>query len=160
MKKRVELSSYCFVVSALTIALLCGVFVYVLKQADYIWPVIILGMVITVLCLSTLFYMPLSISVDNKNLNINLSWRIKSIPIVDIAEVKLCQPTMGAIRICGSGGFFGWYGWFREGDTGKYFAYYGKSSDCFLVTLKVGRKYMLGCTDAPAMVAKIQSLLR
>ena len=137
MKKRVELSSYCFVVSALTIALLCGVFVYVLKQADHIWSAIVLGMVIIVLCLSTLFYMPLSISVDNKNLNINRSWRIKSIPIVDIAEVKLCQPTMGAIR---------------EGDTGKYFAYYGKSSDCFLVTLKDGRKYMLGCTDAPAMV--------
>lgn len=72
---------------------------------------------------------------------------------MDIAEVKLCQPTMGAIRICGSGGFFGWYGWFREGDIGKYFAYYGKSSDCFLVTLKDGRKYMLGCTDAPAFQA-------
>lgn len=160
MKERVELSSYCIVVSVLTIALLCGVFVYVLKQTDHMWPAIVLGMVIIVLCLSTLFYMPLSISVDNKNLNINRSWRIKSIPIVDIAEVKLCQPTMGAIRICGSGGFFGWYGWFREDDIGKYFAYYGKSSDCFLVTLKDGRKYMLGCTDAPAMVAKIQSLLR
>ena len=61
MKKRVELSSYCFVVSALTIALLCGVFVYVLKQADHIWSAIVLGMVIIVLCLSTLFYMPLSI---------------------------------------------------------------------------------------------------
>jgi len=78
MKKRVELSSYCFVVSALTIALLCGVFVYVLKQADHIWSAIVLGMVIIVLCLSTLFYMPLSISVDNKNLNINRSWRVNT----------------------------------------------------------------------------------
>lgn len=64
---------------------------------------------------------------------------------------------MGEKRIFGSGGFFGWYGWFSEADLGKYFAYYGKASDCFLVTLKNGRKYMLGCADAPAMVAEIRS---
>lgn len=59
---------------------------------------------------------------------------------------------MGALRICGSGGFFGYWGWFKERDLGKYFAYYGKSSDCFLVTLKSGNKYMLGCTEPEEMV--------
>lgn len=155
MKKRVELSSYCFIVSALTIAVLCGILLYVLKQQDNRWPVIILGVLIVGLLLPTLFYMPLSPSVDNKYLNINRPLRIKSIPLEDIAAVKLCPPTMGAIRIAGSGGWFGWYGWFREKDLGKYFAYYGKASDCFLVTLKDGRKYMLSCKDPAEMVKYI-----
>ena len=64
----------------------------------------------------------------------------------------MCAPTMGTIRICGSGG---WFGWFSEKDLGKYFAYYGKASDCFLVTLKNGKKYMLGCKDTPKMVNAI-----
>ncbi|MBE6230681.1 MAG: hypothetical protein E7119_08940 [Bacteroidales bacterium] len=38
---------------------------------------------------------------------------------------------------------------FHEHDSGKYFAYYGRSSDCFLVELKDGRKYLLGCKNAP-----------
>lgn len=100
--------------------------------------------------------MPLSISLGNESLNINRPLKIKSIPLSDIAETRLCAPTMGAKRICGSGGWFGWYGWFSERDLGKYFAYYGKASDCFLVTLKDGKKYMLGCKDAPEMVNAIK----
>lgn len=99
--------------------------------------------------------MPVSVSVGSDTLNVNMALRSKRIPLPDIESVRLCSPTMGAKRICGSGGLFGWYGWFREGDIGKYFAYYGKASDCFLVTLKSGRKYMLGCQDAPDMVESI-----
>lgn len=159
MKKNVELSSYCWIISSLSTALMCGVLLYALEQPEHKWVIITIGIAIISLLLSALFYMPVSIAVDDNDLNINRSLRIKSIPLVDIADVRLCQPTMGASRICGSGGWFGWYGWFRERDLGKYFAYYGKASDCFLVTLKDGRKYMLGCKDAPDMVAKIRSKL-
>ena len=159
MKRKVELSTYCRIISLLSTAVICGVFMYALKQPDHEWPVMILSIVVAGLVLSTLLYMPLSISVDDKKLNIHRPLLTKSIPIVDIADIKLCPPTMAAVRICGSGGWFGWYGWFRERDLGKYFAYYGKASDCFLVTLKNSRKYMLGCTDAPAMVNEIRSRL-
>ena len=64
---------------------------------------------------------------------------------------------MGAMRLFGSGGWFGYYGWFSERDLGKYFAYYGKSSDCFLVRLKDGRQYMLGCNDAQEVVKYIEA---
>lgn len=155
MKKKVELSAYCFIISALSTALICGVFGYALNQPDNIRQVIILGIVVIGLLLSSLFYMPISVSVDNNNLEIHRPLKIKSIPLNDISEVKQCPPTMAALRICGSGGYFGWYGWFKERDLGKYFAYYGKSSDCFLVILKNGRKYVLGCKDAPEMVSEI-----
>lgn len=154
MKKRVVLSSYCWIISSLTVAFICGIFLFTAKTgnhlATYIW-----GGAVAVLLFSALCFMPLSISLDNDNLRIRRPLKTKSIPLTDIADARLCPPTMGAIRICGSGGWFGWYGWFREKDLGKYFAYYGKASDCFLVTLRDGRKYMLGCEDAPEMVKAI-----
>ncbi|MEZ3550534.1 PH domain-containing protein [Muribaculum intestinale] len=159
IKKNVELSTYCWIISALSTALICGVFVYALKRHDNEWAVCILGGAIVFLFLFTLCYMPLSISLDNESLNINRPLKIKSIPLTEIEEAKLCAPTMGTIRICGSGGWFGWYGWFKEKYLGKYFAYYGKASDCFLVTLKDGKKYMLGCKDAPEMVKAINERL-
>lgn len=156
IKQRVELSTYCWIISALSSAFICGIFLYALQRPDNKLTVWISGAAIIMLFLSTLCFMPLSISLDNDSLNINRPLKIKSIPLSDIAEAVLCQPTMGAIRICGSGGWFGWYGWFKEKDLGKYFAYYGKASDCFLVTLKNGKKYMLGCKDAPEMVNAIK----
>ena len=158
MKKQVVLSSYCWIISALSTALMCGIFVYALKQPDNEWAVWSIGGAIVILF--TLCFMPLSISLDNESLNINRSLKIKSIPLTEVTDVRLCPPTMGAIRICGSGGWLGWYGWFKEKDLGKYFASYGKASDCFLVTFKDGSKYMLGCKDAPEMVAAIQGKLK
>lgn len=157
IKKRVELSTYCWIISALSTALMCGVFVYALKRPDNEWAVCILGVAIALLFLFTLCYMPLSISVDKESLNINRPLKIKCIQLSEITDVRMCAPTMGTIRICGSGGWFGWYGWFSEKNLGKYFAYYGKASDCFLVTLKNGKKYMLGSKDAPEMVKAINN---
>lgn len=160
MKKRVELSLFCRIISTLSTALMCGVFVYALQRPDDRIAAWILGALIILLFLSTLFFMPLSISVDHERLNIRRPLKTKSIPLSDISDVRLCPPTMGAIRLFGSGGWFGWYGWFKEKDLGRYFAYYGKASDCFLITLKNGKKYMLGCKDAPAMVKTINAYLQ
>ena len=112
-----------------------------------------------VLCLTALLFMPLSITVKNGELNINRSLRIKTIPLSHIASVELWSPTMAERRICGSGGWFGYYGWFREPSIGKYFAYYGKASDCFLVTLKDEKKYVLGCENPKDMVEYINEFI-
>ena len=110
---------------------------------------------LVILCITALLYMPLSISVKEDCLNINRPFKIKSIPLSQIASVKLCPPTMAKRRICGSGGWFGYYGWFNEPSIGKYFAYYGKATDCFLVTLKDGKKYLLGCEKPNEIVTFI-----
>ncbi len=75
----------------------------------------------------------------------------------NVESVERFQPTMGAIRVFGSGGFMGYWGIFREGDIGRYSAFYGKSSDCFLVRMKNGDKYVLGCKDVDLMIDYIQS---
>lgn len=113
-----------------------------------------------VLCFTALCYMPLSISIRDGKLNINRPLKIKSIPLSTIDSVKLVSPTMAEKRICGSGGWFGYYGWFSEPSIGKYFAYYGKASDCFLVTLKDGKKYVLGCEAPNEIVEYINKYIK
>lgn len=78
----------------------------------------------------------------------------------EIESVELFQPTMGAIRICASGGFLGYWGMFREGDIGRYHAFYGKASDCFLVRMKNGDKYVLGCENPGKMVDYISTRIK
>lgn len=157
MKKRVELSSYSIIISAIIIAVMCGVAVYAVRQPDNKVAICILSAVFLTLIFSSLFFMPMSVSADNDTVKVTRPLKTKKITLKDVSDVRLCSPTMGAIRICGSGGCFGWYGWFKEKDIGKYFAYYGKASDCFLVTLKDGHKYMLGCSDASEMVEYLNS---
>lgn len=148
MKQKIKLSTYSVVLSALKLSILLALLYYNWDA----WGIGLIGSIILLLCISALLYMPVSISVDEKELNINRPIRTKSIPLSEIESIKLCAPTMAEIRICGSGGWCGYWGWFKEPSIGKYFAYYGKASDCFLVTLKDGHKYLLGCREPQTIV--------
>lgn len=157
MKQRVDLSVYSIISTILCLGLFVAL-MFIGNPPPYVQ--FSLAAVIVLLLLLGLFYMPLSIAADKYAIYIIRSLRIKAIPIEMIKSARICPPTMGARRISGSGGFMGYWGWFRERDLGKYFAYYGRSSDCFLIELKHGRKYMLGCQNAPKMVEYINSLLK
>ncbi len=148
MRKKVKLSTWCTVMTLIGLIVLLAAFYF---AKDSLAKYIVIS-ALFVLCFTALCYMPLSISIRNGELNINRPLRIKSIPLSSIKSVKLVSPTMAQKRICGSGGWFGYYGWFNEPSIGKYFAYYGKASDCFLVTLKDGKKYLLGCENPKDMV--------
>ena len=68
-------------------------------------------------------------------------------------------PKLGSLRVCASGGLMGYWGIFRGMDIGNYMAYYGKTSDCFLVKMKNGDKYVLGCENPYEMMEYIESQL-
>lgn len=153
MKRSVKLSTYSVAVSAICVI----VFLVCLYNCRDNRGMYLIGACLILLCGMALLYMPMSISVNDKELSINRPFKIKSIPLKEIKSVKPCPPTMSALRICGSGGWFGYWGWFSEPSIGKYFAYYGKATDCFLITLKDGKKYLLGCEDSPTMVEYIKS---
>lgn len=155
MKHTVKLSLF----SILSSALLLIVLLVLLYNSRNCWEICIVGSALVALSFCALIYMPLSISVNSNELSINCSLKVKTIPLSDIRTVELCPPTLAERRICGSGGFFGYWGWFKEKDLGKYFAYYGKSSDCFLVRLKNGRQYMLGCENPQAIVSYLNENL-
>lgn len=153
MKHKVLLSTYSVAISGLCIVVLLACLYYCRGN----WGAYAIGATLAAWLLLGLFYMPMSVSIEGSDLCINRSLRIKSIPMSEIESARLLQPTMAERRLLGSGGFMGYWGWFSEPSIGKYFAYYGKASDCFLVQLKNGRKYLLGCENPAAIVDYINS---
>ena len=159
MKQKVALSTYCKIITVITLAVIITIFVvlYYRTASDfYCWT--LLG-VICVLCVSALVYSPQSVQLSNEAIIVNTPIRHKAIRLYEVSSVGLCSPTMSEKRIFGSGGFCGYWGYFYEPSIGRYFAYYGKASDCFLVTLKSGKKYLLGCENASIMVTAINERL-
>lgn len=156
MTKKVKYSSATIAWTVFIIAAYAATTIYFMKRDDTIVCAGLIA-VFAVWNILALFYAPVSVSVDGTTLNVHTTLRRKRIRIADIASVELCAPTMAEKRILSSGGYFGYWGHFSERDLGKYFAYYGKSSDCFLVRLRNGRRYMLGCDEPAAVVDSIKA---
>ncbi len=156
MISKVSLSTYSFVLTIAVIIVL-AVGMYVTYGTD---KFILLAAIVAVLLIFWSLYAPLSISADEKEIRVHSPIKIHKIPMRQVVEVERFQPTMGSIRICGSGGFAGYWGIFKEGDVGRYTAYFGKSSDCFIIRLDNGDKYVLGCKDPEAMIDCIKSFSR
>lgn len=153
MKRQVQLSNFCFFATIITLALFVGC-TFILQEP---WWIITWGSFCGITLLFALYFTPLSIEVTDKAIVIHRSLSFdKQLPLADIKDIKPYFPK-NAIRTCGSGGFLGYWGWFASPEIGKYFAYHGKTSDCFLVELTDGRKYLLGCKDSSQIIEFIKS---
>lgn len=155
MKRKVNLSTYSVIFSFVVLLFL----LWLLYYSQSVGLTITVGVIIISWLFLVGLYMPLSVSVENDGIVVKRAFKKKRIPYNQIKDIKLCPPTMAERRLLGSGGFFGYWGWFRENDLGKYFAYYGKASDCFLVRLKDGSQYMLGCESPSEIVNQVKSNL-
>ncbi|MDE6022537.1 MAG: PH domain-containing protein [Muribaculaceae bacterium] len=158
MRSKVSLSTYYIIISILGIAIFVGLMLVNLNRGID-WLGYALAAALVLICGLSLFFTPLSISVEDGCLNVNMALRVKSISLIDIKNVSICPPTMAEKRIFGSGGWFGYWGWFSEPSIGKYMAYYGKASDCFLVRMNNGKQYMLSCNDPLGMMEYINSAI-
>lgn len=154
MKAKICLSRFSIILTAIIcLALFIGCIATLHQEPTFF---IVLS-VYVVLLASVLFFGPAYIKADDEYLILGSICRKIKIPMRNIANAELFQPTMGAIRIIGSGGFVGYWGIFKEGDIGRYYAFYGKASDCILLRLKNGDKYVIGCQDPQLMLAYIKS---
>lgn len=154
MEHRVKLSTYALIMSVVGVAVILAVAVYQWLRGEAMVAAILAGMIV-LLGVLALFYMPLAIGVDGDVLFVRRPLRTKMIPLEDIESCRPVQPTISERRICGSGGWMGYWGRFSEPSIGRYFAYYGRASDCFLVRLRDGRQYLLGCEDPAAIVEAV-----
>lgn len=108
-----------------------------------------------------LYYCPVSVEANLSEIKLyRLLAKPKIFAYKDIQSVETCYPSAGGIRLCGSGGLFGYWGYFSDIMIGTYFGYYGSRSYCFLVKLKNGKQYVLGCENPVAMVDYIKSNLK
>ena len=157
MEANVKFSLFSKIITIVVFGLLIGIGVYCAFSGDS------KGMIVLIICLilliPSLYYSPKSIKADDKTITINTYLSKHKLLISNIENVDYYLPVMGNLRICASGGLMGYWGIFRGMDIGNYMAYYGKSSDCFLVRMKNGDKYVLGCENPDAMMKYIESKL-
>lgn len=154
MKQTVKFSAYSLIVTA-AVLILCvvGIFSLLVNVEKLILFCIIMGLATIV----GLYYCPTAIEADESGITLH---RLLSSPKVFrydlIHTVDTCYPSAGGLRLCGSGGFFGYWGYFSDIMIGSYFGYYGSRSNCFLLKMKDGKQYVLGCNNAVEMVAYVK----
>lgn len=154
MKSKISYSRFSiFLTAIISVGLFVGCIATVREEPGFF----ILLAIFLILYFSALFFGPAFIRADGNNIVLGSLLRTKKLPMSEVKNVEIFQPTMGAMRICASGGFMGYWGIFRESDIGNYYGFYGKASDCFLVCLKNGNKYVLGCDQPDKMVDYIKS---
>ena len=157
MESKVKLSTFSLLLTLLITGVLIAAVSFFLwnhEEKGIIGAVILFFMLIT-----GWLYGPVTIAADEKYVTIKSVLRKQRLEISYIKSVELFQPTIGSIRIFGSGGYMGYWGVYR-GYIGRYIAYYGKASDCFLISMKNGDKYVLGCENPEEMVNFINSKIK
>ena len=158
MKSKVHFSTYCIIITAVVIvALLTGI----IANRFNTDRCIILSVITATTALAGLFYCPVSVSVDSNAIRIHrLLSGNKTFKLSDIETVDTCYPSAGGIRLCGSGGFFGYWGYFSDILIGQYFGYYADRSQCFYIRLKNKRQYVISCENHIELVKAIQNNLK
>lgn len=117
----------------------------------------LLGLILVILLAVGFYYCPREIIADDKALRVR-RWlsKDKVFPYSEITGIELCYPSLGGLRLCGSGGFMGYWGYFHDISIGTFFGYYGDRDQCFVIRLRNGRQYVLSCTDPGGMVHYVE----
>lgn len=154
MKTNVHFSKYCIAITFVVLAaLITGLIVTYGDQRSFV----MLAVITMLAVFSGLYYCPKSVSVDGNGLSIHrLVSRDKIFKYSDIREVDSCYPSAGGIRLCGSGGFFGYWGYFSDSLIGQYFGYYTDRDQCFYIKLKDNRQYVISCNNHTEIVNEIR----
>ena len=158
MKQKVKFSVYSMIVTALVL-ILCVVGIFsLLGNAEKLTLFCIIMCGVT---LAGLYYCPISLRANGSSVTL---YRLLSSPKVfnynNIQTIDTCYPSAAGLRLCGSGGFFGYWGYFNDIMIGSYFGYYGSRSSCILIKLKDGKQYVLGCENSSVMVDYINSMIQ
>ncbi len=150
MKQKVKFSVYSLVITGiLMVIFVIGIWSQEANPDKFIPFYVVIAAVV----FSGFYYCPKWIEATEREIVLHrLLSKSKVFPYGDIQSVDTFYPSAGGLKLCGSGGFFGYWGYFNDIMIGTYFGYYGSRSNCILVKLKSGRQYVLGCDNAPAMV--------
>lgn len=109
------------------------------------------------LILVSLCFTPIDVSANDAYVSVHRALGTKKIPISAIQSVQLVDPAIQ--KSAASKGFMGYWGKGKDSKNGKYFSYFGKGNERYLITMKDGKQYMLSSHNAPQMVAYISGHL-
>ena len=156
MKNKVKFSTISQILTVVVVILLIAGFFFTASTNE----LVIYSIIVIPTILFGFYYCPVSVEADESGITLNrLMSKPKKFPYSEIKLVDTCIPSAGGIRLCGSGGFLGYWGYFSDIIYGNYFGYYGSRDHCFIIEMKNGKKYILGCDDSVAFVNHIKSQL-
>lgn len=101
------------------------------------------------------FMAPKQLRLEEKQLVLSKMIGEFRIELSQIADVGIYNEKEMNIRLCGSGGFLGYLGIFRNKSLGKYIAYVGNYSQAFWIRMKNGKCYMFSCEDRDLLISSI-----
>ena len=126
-----------------------------------VWAWIIIG-ILFFWWLFALCFTPLDVNVDDDEVAIRRPLKTRRIKLSEIQSAEPYQvaskPSRKAFKSMPVRTFGRW-GHYKDDKIGDYFAYYGKPDNTVLITLKDGRKYIVGGSDAKALADEINSKL-
>lgn len=123
------------------------------------WGWIILG-ILFLWWIFALCFTPLDVSAGDDEVRIRRPLKSRRIKMSEIESAEPYEVSKNARgKMFGSMPVrtFGKWGKYHDDKIGDYFAYYGKPDNTVLITLKDGRKYVVGGTDAQALADYINS---
>jgi hypothetical protein len=140
----------------------------VLKQVEHISPgggweralLTLAALLLPVILMVTVIFAPLGYTVDNAGIMVNRMGRNICVPYAEIADIRLVdrRDVSFAIRVCGCGGFFGFYGRFWSKRLGKFHAYVTDTRQLVLITCTDGRKILLSPFPADVFTELVRSM--
>lgn len=154
MRSKISYSRFATVLTAVLAGVLFVACIATVKEPIAFFSLLAIYLV---LFISMLFFGPAYIKADSSYIVLGSLLRSKKIPMHVVESVELFQPSAGAIRICASGGFMGYWGIFQEKGIGRFYGFFGNPAECFIVAMKDGKKYVLGCQEPAKMVDYIKS---
>lgn len=107
----------------------------------------LMSSIIIIMTATAMYYSPKRLELSENHLVIRRFMGSKVIYINTIFKAERCYPLLGGIRLCGSGGFMGYWGYFQDHVIGTFFGYYGDRAQCILIRLNNGRQYVVSCED-------------
>jgi len=119
------------------------------------WAIGICRYAFVLVLLAGLYYCPRSVEITPSRMIIRRLLTKKYIPVGEIIAVAPYQRTMNFVRVCGSGGVLGFWGWFRNQELGRFFVYATTLKQLVVVALASGRTYVVSCGNAQEMAAQI-----
>lgn len=151
------------VVTVVVIALLAGVTVFGLSVLPASTPRIAAVLVICLplaIVLGTLPFVVRGYVVRQEELLIErLGWA-NHVPLKQVVSVRADpEAIQGSFRLCGSGGLFGFFGWFRNRQLGVYRAYGTDPKRCVVMKL-TNRTIVVTPDDPDRFVAEVDSRRR
>lgn len=93
------------------------------------------------------FYLksPQNIEITDEALILHKARGKIAMPFNEIQEIR--PYSKSGIRLCGSGGMFGYIGLFTNKEIGRHHEYVGDFFEAFLVVMKSGKKYVMSCEN-------------